>query len=197
MTEAVAWMYESRDRPVIERFIQINRANMDHRFWTETPLYTDEAQRKGVDLRPMKQAPRDRSFVLVKVRDNAFDGTRSHHYSGRWFVACHEGITHSDFDIGWSLFPGFGGVGDIVLEGWLPLPPARTPIATSWQMEGDIEVLMMGEIAVGRLCHRGKPSWVLNISGLSCSWKAEKTMEQARAALLLAFNGWCQKAGLV
>lgn len=74
---------------------------------------------------------------------------------------------------------------------------APVPIATSWQMQGDIEILMMGEIAVGRLCHREKPSWVLNISGLGCSWRTEKTMEQARAALLLAFNDWCRRAGLV
>lgn len=141
-------------------------------------------------LSPMSAAPRDRTFVLVKVRDDC-----GHRYSGRWFVAFHEGYV-DDFNMGWGLFPGFGGVNDACCEGWMPLPPARAPITTSWQMQGDIEVLMMGEIAVGRLCHRDKPSWVLNISGLSCSWKAEKTMEQARAALLLAFNGWCQKAGL-
>ena len=37
----VAWMYEpTADRPVKDRpFAQPNRANMDPRYWTETPLY--------------------------------------------------------------------------------------------------------------------------------------------------------------
>lgn len=74
--------------------------------------------------------------------------------------------------------------------------PARPFPATSWQQQGDIEVLMMGDIPVGRLCQRGKPSWILNIASLSHSWTTEKTMEQARAALLAAFGDWCRKAGL-
>lgn len=34
--EPVAWMYSNGDAS----FVQFNRANMDPRYWTETPLYT-------------------------------------------------------------------------------------------------------------------------------------------------------------
>ncbi len=70
-------------------------------------------------LRPMDEAPHDRSFVLVKVRDDVPDGVR---YAGRWFVAFHEGKTASGYDLGWGLFPGYGGCDDSWLEGWMPLP---------------------------------------------------------------------------
>jgi hypothetical protein len=72
--------------------------------------------------RDIADAPRDRTHILVKVRDDAFAGTHFAHYSGRCFVAFHEGVTSGGgYDLGWALFPGFGGVGDSDLEGWMPL----------------------------------------------------------------------------
>ena len=78
----------------------------------------------------MESAPRDRSYVLVKVRDGAFACTPFSHYAGRYFVAYHEGLTPSGFDMGWGLFPGFGGVSDRNLAGWMPLPFLPTPPET-------------------------------------------------------------------
>lgn len=90
-------------------------------------LVIQEALAERDGLRPMSEAPRDRTPVLVKLRDDAFrcDGGRFSHYAGRWFVAYHEGTTVSDYDLGWGLFPGFGGVVDANLEGWLPLPTLK------------------------------------------------------------------------
>lgn len=79
---------------------------------------------------PIESAPRDRTHVLVKVREDAFAGS----YSGRCFVAFHEGATSSGgYDLGWALFPGFGGVGDADLEGWHPLP--APPVAAAEGVE--------------------------------------------------------------
>ena len=79
-------------------------------------------------LRPMDEAPtHDRQFILAKVRDDAWpEGERFGHYSGRWFVPFHEGTMDSGYDLGWGLFPGFGGVSSHMFEGWMPLPKEPT-----------------------------------------------------------------------
>jgi hypothetical protein len=38
------------------------------------------------------------------------------------FSIRHEGQTTSGHDLGWSLFPGFGGAPDYWFAGWRPLP---------------------------------------------------------------------------
>lgn len=73
----------------------------------------------------MDSAPRDRSYVLVKLRDDALQGGNFSHYAGRCFVAYHEGLTASGYDMGWGLFPGFGGVCDNQIAAWMPLPLYR------------------------------------------------------------------------
>lgn len=73
---------------------------------------------------PIETAPKDRSYVLVKMRDDAFKGSQFEHYAGRCFVARHEGWTSSGYDMGWGLFPGFGGIVDCGIEAWCPLPAA-------------------------------------------------------------------------
>lgn len=74
----------------------------------------------------MDSAPRDRSYVLVKLRDDALQGGNFSHYAGRCFVAYHEGLTASGYDMGWGLFPGFGGVSDNQIAAWMPLPLYRS-----------------------------------------------------------------------
>lgn len=73
-------------------------------------------------LRPMSEAPRDREFILAKVADDGLAGGMGEHYAGRWFVIRHEGVTQGGYDMGWGLFPGFGGVSDRHFAGWLPHP---------------------------------------------------------------------------
>ena len=75
-------------------------------------------------LRPMSDAPKDRSYVLAQFHqpDPEF---HSHAWHGRTFVIRHEGYTdQSGYDMGWSLFPGYGGCPDQMFAGWLPLPAA-------------------------------------------------------------------------
>lgn len=118
MTEAVCYLYEHPDKA--PQLTKMRWAHMVDLGWTETPLYPAEALAAKDALRPMRDAPKDRTFVLVKVRDDC-----GHRYSGRCFVAYHEGVTPGDYDMGWGLFPGFGGVNDVCLEGWLPLPALK------------------------------------------------------------------------
>lgn len=68
-------------------------------------------------LRPMSEAPRDRTRILAKVKDD------DERFPGRIFEVRHEGVIEPDgFDLGWSLFPGYGGVPEHQFEGWLPCP---------------------------------------------------------------------------
>lgn len=72
--------------------------------------------------RPMESAPRDRTYILARVAPRDGDD-RWGYLSGRCFVIRHEERTQSGYDLGWSVFPGFGGVSDDWFEGWRPLPP--------------------------------------------------------------------------
>lgn len=67
---------------------------------------------------------------------------------------------------------------------------------TEWRMQGDIEVLHLGEIPVGRVNPPAK-AWIFNLNYPACFWKGEKTVEQARACVNLALTLWLRKAGLV
>ena len=73
-------------------------------------------------LMPMSEAPRDRCYILAIFHqpDPKF---HSHAWHGRTFVIRHEGYTErSGYDMGWSLFPGYGGCSDHMFAGWMPLP---------------------------------------------------------------------------
>ncbi|MET4895774.1 hypothetical protein RN629_01210 [Sphingomonadaceae bacterium jetA1] len=74
-----------------------------------------------VELQPMSLAPKDGSYILARYNnDYALD--RDRHYNGRWFVIRHPGASPGEYDLGWNLFPGYGGVPDFAFDGWLPLP---------------------------------------------------------------------------
>ena len=73
-----------------------------------------------IALRPMHSAPKDGRFILA-VYSPPEDHNR---WKGRAFVVSHEGQTQCGYDMGWALFPGYGGVPDVSFAGWVPLPDA-------------------------------------------------------------------------
>ena len=95
------------------------------------PFLTLAEAGMGAGWRPIEEAPRDGTRILALIGD--VDDTRWRHISGRIFEARHEGKTDSGYDLGWSLFPGFGGVGDNWFVAWQPLP---SPPATKEQGDG-------------------------------------------------------------
>lgn len=70
-------------------------------------------------------APRDGSYILALVAANPSE--RYAHLAGRAFVIRHEGKTPSDYDMGWAVFPGFGGVPDNWFTHWQPIPCLPSP----------------------------------------------------------------------
>lgn len=65
--EPVAWMYEPiKPLPNHDRyFVQQNRANMDPRFWTETPLYTAPSSQRA-----LVEALEAGTFLLERLDDH-------------------------------------------------------------------------------------------------------------------------------
>jgi hypothetical protein len=86
-----------------------------HRLAFSTPAASD-----AEGWRPIATAPRDRSWILAQLAQ--IEDERWSHLSGRHFVIRHEGNTPSGYDMGWGLFPGMGGVPDLWIAGWMPLP---------------------------------------------------------------------------
>jgi hypothetical protein len=68
--------------------------------------------------------------------------------------------------------------------------------ATTWRQQGDIDILMMGEVPVGRINPRAN-AWIFNLKYPACFWKGEKNEGLARVALVCAFNAWLLQAGIV
>lgn len=82
-------------------------------------------------LREISTAPRDGTPILARM-SQIDDESRWAHLSGRWFVVRHDGQTVSDYDMGWSVYPGLGGAPDEWFDGWLPLPAQDDRLATAW-----------------------------------------------------------------
>jgi hypothetical protein len=82
--------------------------------------------REGHDMsgdfawRRIESAPKDGSYVVVLYQSL---GGPHEYWHGRSFVARYEGKTADGYDLGWNLFPGYGGVPDMSLSYWMPLPP--------------------------------------------------------------------------
>ena len=68
-------------------------------------------------------------------------------------------------------------------------------VRTSWVRQGDIDILMMGEVPAGRL-HANAKAWILNLNYPASFWKTERSVEAARAALIIAFGDWLRRAGI-
>lgn len=73
--------------------------------------------------RPMASAPRDRSYILARVGPLEPDN-RWGHLTGRCFVIRHDGVTETGVDLGWAVYPGFGGADDCWFDCWTDLPAA-------------------------------------------------------------------------
>jgi hypothetical protein len=69
--------------------------------------------------RPIESAPKDGTRILAFV--SGADGLWDH-LNGRHFCVQHAGRTGSDYDLGWSVYPGLGGAPDWWFGGWQPLP---------------------------------------------------------------------------
>lgn len=82
--------------------------------------------------RDIASAPRDGTPVLAVVSGAT---GRWEHLNGRSFVIHHEGQTRSGFDLGWSVYPGFGGVSDHWFAHWMPLPAPTSSGEQSSQSE--------------------------------------------------------------
>jgi hypothetical protein len=86
-------------------------------------LSTPAAQPVEGDWRSFETAPKDGDYILAIVAPN--ESRHLGHHSGRMFVIRHEGYTApSEFDMGWAVYPGFGGAPDSYFSLWMPLPSA-------------------------------------------------------------------------
>jgi hypothetical protein len=115
--------YRDTDEP------QFTRWNMVVAIEHGRRLASDEAARAAIEAslpfrdggwRPIETAPKDGTRILVVL--GAVDNEQIGHLAGRVFDVRHEGVTASGYDLGWSLYPGYGGVPDRWLAGWRPLP---------------------------------------------------------------------------
>lgn len=71
-------------------------------------------------------APKDGSYIIAVVAPN--DSRHLRHFAGRAFVIRHEGTTMmSGYDMGWAVYPGYGGAADHMFSHWMPLPAPPLP----------------------------------------------------------------------
>jgi len=71
--------------------------------------------------RDIASAPKDGRYILAIVAPN--NSRHLGHMAGRMFVIRHEGVTDpSGYDLGWAVFPGFGGALSYMFTHWMPLP---------------------------------------------------------------------------
>lgn len=68
------------------------------------------------EWQPIETAPKDGTRIWAILRAD------ERQWPNRSFEVWHEGTTEGGFDLGWTLFPGYGGVPDRHFAGWMPLP---------------------------------------------------------------------------
>ncbi len=83
--------------------------------------------------RAFVSAPKDGSYILAIVAPN--DSRYLGHCAGRVFTIRHEGRTPNDYDMGWAVFPGYGGAPDSYFSHWMPLP--ETPAEAILTQDGE------------------------------------------------------------
>jgi hypothetical protein len=67
-----------------------------------------------------ESAPKDGRYILAVVAPDR--GRHLEHHAGRVFAIRHEGQTPSGYDLGWAVYPGFGGASDHDFTKWCPIP---------------------------------------------------------------------------
>lgn len=74
-----------------------------------------------------------------------------------------------------------------------------TPTLT-WRAEHGLEVLYLGRVAVGRVAptggRRNSPRWLFQLALYTATWKDAKSVEEAKACVLLSLDSWLEQAGL-
>ncbi len=79
----------------------------------------DAAIAEVMAWQPIETAPKDGGFILAVVAPNTSQFMQ--HHAGRVFVIRHEGVLDG-YNLGWSVYPGFGGATDANFTHWMPLP---------------------------------------------------------------------------
>lgn len=73
-------------------------------------------------------------------------------------------------------------------------------VTLTWSRQNDIEILLIGEIEVGRVMATGgkknSPRYIFNLLGSRAFWRDAKSIEEARLALMGALSDWLRRAGL-
>lgn len=132
----------------IENFEEVILRTDDGPEWSDKRRLTDDekdmlvaALRSSVAetgvWRDMTTAPKDRTSVLLKVKDRIPREGRPDLdcWQGLQFVGSHPGVCEDGFDIGWGFAApvGHGGFPDDWFDGWKPLP--ASPSAPSPAVE--------------------------------------------------------------
>jgi hypothetical protein len=112
----------------------IDRMRIGNRYQTAQAIHAairalSEGEPSG--WREIESAPKDGRYFLAIVATNR--GRYLEHHAGRMFAIRHEGKTPSGFDLGWAVYPGFGGASDHDFSHWMPLP---TPPASQGERGG-------------------------------------------------------------
>lgn len=93
-----------------QALIEIGRAEREFDEWLHANA---EALLNPDPWRPIEELPeewKDGRWIEAVVADSADDGARL--TPGRVFVIRHDGVTRSGHNLGWSVYPGYGGAHD-------------------------------------------------------------------------------------
>jgi hypothetical protein len=112
----------------IERDVRLHDLTRDEMSGLISAIEAALSRPAGDGWRDISSAPKDRTRILVQLRDPLPAEGRPdlERWYGIPFVASHPGVEKDGFDIGWSFAApvGQGGFPDSWIAGWMPLPAA-------------------------------------------------------------------------